>query len=105
MNWLTRRTGSNEGRPRSGGCGNSRLNRCELAQVHLAFGTEDARDGHGERSPRAGMEGHRPRRGGAQAWRGAGAGWEQGTGGVHRLPEVSHAQLVNNAKGSSFRHW
>ena len=73
VNWLTRGTGSNRGRPRSGGCGNSRLNRCELGQVHLGFGSEDARDWHGERSPRAGVEGRRPWCGVAQTkrWRGS----------------------------------
>ena len=40
-----------------------------------------------------------------QAWRGTDAGLERGAGGCTVLLEVSHAQLENNDKGSSFTYW
>ena len=52
------------------------------------------------RGRHAGVEGRRRRRGGAQTQAGS-----KGLGVCTVLPEVSHAQLVNNAKGSSFRYW
>ena len=48
----------------------------------------------------ADVEGRRPRHGGAQTQAGS-----KGLGVCTLLPEASHAQLVNNAKGSSFRYW
>ena len=40
-----------------------------------------------------------------QAWRATDTGLERGAGGCTVLLEVSHTQLENSAKGSSFTYW